>query len=96
MEIDYDRSWIQGVTEILIRFLDLSRFQILNQINCPPYFDELKKVFTHDLAELNAKNQDLFAEISKGCGNNITHLGELWQIYNIIRIEVRPPNTRSR
>ncbi|KAI5706449.1 hypothetical protein M8J75_008272 [Diaphorina citri] len=60
---------------------------ILNQINCPPYFDELKKVFTHDLAELNAKNQDLFAEISKGCGNNITHLGELWQIYNIIRIE---------
>uniref|UniRef100_A0A8D8WKM5 acid phosphatase n=1 Tax=Cacopsylla melanoneura TaxID=428564 RepID=A0A8D8WKM5_9HEMI len=60
---------------------------ILHQIPCIPYYDQLKKVFVEDLAELNAKHKDLFLEVSKNSGNNITNLGDLWQIYNIIRIE---------
>lgn len=59
----------------------------LNQILCPPYIAELKKVFTTDCADVNAKNKELFTEISKSSGSNITHLGELFQIYNIMRIE---------
>lgn len=57
---------------------------------CAPYFDELNKVFKEELADLNAKNKELFSAISKASGNNVTHLGDLWQIYNIIRIEVIP------
>ncbi|KAL1461206.1 hypothetical protein WDU94_013125, partial [Cyamophila willieti] len=60
---------------------------VLHQIPCLPYYDQLNKVFVEDLAELNVKHKELFLEVSKNTGNNITNLGELWIIYNIIRIE---------